>query len=370
MRSCVRRERKRLRTVILAPDPRTREAYTRALNESNAFQVVGYARDDAELMSLCEQLEPDVLALPSQFAQPSSGEFLEELHATCPTAVLFLVGTDEEKAVIEFAERHGLEAQTVRHDLLVDPRPVAQARARTHLRLIGANYHHVRSRRLTPVRGVPIRAGRIRTFDMRAEISKLLDLPLDVVLLLGSSGTPELFADLLPLAPDCHRPLLMAVHHNSRFTASFTTWIASLIGRGVDVLPAQLSGIREGGAFVVPACRGRNPDPGTVGPSLDKFVTELVESRWRPLVIVLSGMGEDGVRSLSMAREAGGRVVTLQPEQCLQPGMVLAARESGLDHVPARSSEVAWLLRRMLTRRIPTELPQNPAARTGRVVPS
>lgn len=59
------------------------------------------------------------------------------------------------------------------------------------------------------------------------------------------------------------------------------------------------------------------------------------------LAVLLTGMGEDGVKGLGVVRERGGTILVQSPESCIVPGMPEAAIRARLPHAVLGLEELA-----------------------------
>ena len=187
---------------------------------------------------------------------------------------------------------------------------------RTRLNLLAAearNQRRARGRRRSSVVLAPRRA--MRSGSVSA----------DAVVFLGSSGAPEQLRHLLPSAGRPAVPVLLAVHHPPSQRTAFRSMLTRLSGGPMGLFTPPGRDLPPG-LYVVPAPLGRE----VPGPDLDGLVDQLLAEGLRLLVCLGSGMGEDGVAGARRAREAGGRVVVVEPEACVQPSMVEAARQAGV----------------------------------------
>lgn len=220
------------------------------------------------------------------------------------------------------------------------------ARLRTQLRLLQTE---ATTNRRSQVRGEGSGITSLPLVDVAnvREPVRRLTLPLwDCALLFGSSGTPEILQEVLPHVRELTTPLVLAVHHNFRFTQGFVSMVEGLTPVRVELLRHfnALFGA-DPNLFVVPADDGDSPkrDDG-IGPNLDRVLQRVAAARVKPLVFVASGMGEDGISSLHDIRKVGGGVVALSPDACPQPRMAETALTQRLASVALTLAEFIWLL--------------------------
>jgi PAS domain S-box-containing protein len=82
-----------------------------------------------------------------------------------------------------------------------------------------------------------------------------------------------------------------------------------------------------------------------IAPSIDRLFESLAATRGdRAVGVILSGSGQDGVHGVRALHEAGGVVIAQVPEQATQPGMPVAAIETGCVDLTGTTDQIAdWL---------------------------
>ena len=84
-------------------------------------------------------------------------------------------------------------------------------------------------------------------------------------------------------------------------------------------------------------------------PSVDQlFETAAARSGAAVLGVVLTGMGNDGLRGARAIHAAGGKILTEAEESCVVYGMPSVVKEAGLSHAEARLEDMALAIARHL----------------------
>ncbi|MDB4930459.1 MAG: cheR4, partial [Myxococcaceae bacterium] len=105
--------------------------------------------------------------------------------------------------------------------------------------------------------------------------------------------------------------------------------------------------VREAGG--VAARLAARTDAGPHRPSVDVlFETAAVAYGPAVLAVVLTGMGDDGLRGSRAVRDAGGAVLTEAESSCVVYGMPRCVREAGLAAAEAPIGSMAALVLRHL----------------------
>ena len=162
------------------------------------------------------------------------------------------------------------------------------------------------------------------------------------VVIAASTGGPRALSRLLPALPSPLGEGVVVVQH---MPAGFTGSLASRLDRDSalsvreaapgDALEPGTALIAPGGSHLrLELGRGVLSDADPIGglrPRADLTIADVVEV-WgeRTLLVVLTGMGRDGVEGARAVRAAGGRVLAEAAETCTVYGMPRAIVEDGL----------------------------------------
>lgn len=177
--------------------------------------------------------------------------------------------------------------------------------------------------------------GRTRVLrEIRPDVQELGAVPFSMTLLVGSAGTPHLLPALLGPRMCERTRLVIAVHHNPRWSDGFVEWVRELVGVGSGAVSAPVE--------IVSACAGQ--DRARLSPDLGTVIGQTLETGESSLICVASGMTEDGVDMLSGARRRGATVVALDPGSCPQPSMVQRVIGAGWTDAVVSLDELAWLI--------------------------
>ena len=193
---------------------------------------------------------------------------------------------------------------------------------------------------------------------------------IDVVVIGTSTGGPQALAEIIPaLSADLTVPVLIVQHMPPVFTASLAQ---SLNQRSpLEVMEAQADqSVRSGQVLIAPGGRhmvvhrvtssngnssvrvGLNDDPpeNSCRPSVDVLFRSVGATYGRNvLAVVMTGMGEDGMRGVKALKERGCYCITQDAASCTIYGMPRAVDQAGLsdESVPLRhiASRIAHLVR-------------------------
>lgn len=188
----------------------------------------------------------------------------------------------------------------------------------------------------------------------------------EIVAIGSSTGGPQaLFAVLAGLKPGIPQPILITQH----MPATFTTILAEHITRasGLPTVEASDGLALEGGhVYVAPGdfhmvveTQGaqrvirllKTPPENYCRPSVDPMLRSLVKIYGRRIfTVILTGMGQDGLRGGEAVIAAGGSMIAQDEASSVVWGMPGAVANAGLCSAVLPLSEVASYIRRVATR--------------------
>jgi two-component system chemotaxis response regulator CheB len=181
----------------------------------------------------------------------------------------------------------------------------------------------------------------------------------------ASTGGPQALARLVAALPaDLPVPVAVVLHLPAEYTDTFARRLASLaaveVVEAADRMPLRpgLVMVSRGGIHLKIERSKRAADAGGLVARLDPSP---IDSTHRPSVdalfesaaevvgsavlgVVLTGMGDDGLRGASRIREAGGAVVTEAESSCVVYGMPRVVREANLAVAEAPIDRMAELI--------------------------
>jgi two-component system chemotaxis response regulator CheB len=337
------------RIVVADDSGLMRRMLTSSLREAG-FDVVGEARDGDEALALCERHRPDAMTLDLAMPGMDGMGVLRALkrEGATPTPVV---------VVSAFSPAHGARAvdalaegafDLVAKPSIGEPRGtfVGQLRDKVHAAVeAGRRRLAVRAPR-APRRPVAVRPRAVRG---RA------------VVVACSTGGPRALAALVPKLPN---PLgagtLIVQHMPPGFTGSLAARLdregqlavrEAAIG---DALAPGVALLAPGGSHLrLEADRtARLSDEAPIGglrPRADLTILDAAKAYGRDLLlVVLTGMGKDGLDGAREVRRRGGRILVEAASSCTVYGMPRAVAEAGLadavlplDELPAAIAEEA-----------------------------
>jgi two-component system chemotaxis response regulator CheB len=333
------------RRIVVADDSRLmRRVLADALGKQG-FDVVATAADGDEALAACDQHRPDALTLDLHMPGMDGLGVLRALREGRAEPVPVVV-------VSAFSPAHGARAVDAlaegAFDLVAKPAfGESLATFSSELgRKVGEAAHSGRIRRPAP-RRVEHRPAVVRPASPRTANARL-------VVIASSTGGPKALAELVPQLPS---PLgagtLIVQHMPPGFTASLANRLdgASALtvheAAGGEALDPGVALFAPGGSHLRLGAdrRVRLSDDAPIGglrPRADLTIADAARVFGRKVVlVVLTGMGKDGLDGAAEVRHAGGRILTESEATCTVYGMPRAVAEAGLSDKVLELEELA-----------------------------
>ena len=320
--------------VVVADDSAMMRQIVAGSLAKAGVQVVGHAKDGDEALAVCDRERPDALMLDLTMPGLDGIGVLRALRQRGRTMPVVVVSA--------FSPAHGARAVDAlaegAFDLVAKP-ALGEGLDRFATALVEKLEAAVESNG-----GI---AGGVRPripsrLTRRSTVAK-------VVVIATSTGGPKALAELIPGLPS---PLgigtLIVQHMPPGFTRSLAGRLdagANLTVReaeGGEILDPRVAYIAPGGQHLRLSQDGRTkltdePEIGALRPRADLTIEDAARVFGeRTLLVVMTGMGQDGLAGARAVKRHGGRILVEAQETCTVYGMPRAVNEADLadDVVP------------------------------------
>lgn len=311
--------------ILLADDSFLVRAVLRdALGCVNDMTVIGEAANGAEAVTMAQNLRPDLIIMDILMPVMDGLQATEAIMARCPTPILILSATlnDRDVKLAFTAIKKGAldvmgKPSGVNHENreFID-RLVEKIRLLARIRVI----HHISRPRSLHVAPVPKPDGKRSILAIGA-----------------STGGPRAVMSIVKMLPaDFNASVFIVQHISSGFARGFAQWLnlecalpvrlaeSGELPRGGEVLvaPNDRHMILEGDRLEL----SDSPPVNSCKPSIDVFFTSLAEMKGAQTVgVLLTGMGKDGAQGLSLLHDSGSATIVQDEKSCVVFGMPKAA---------------------------------------------
>jgi len=332
------------RVIVVDDSALMRNIVSRSLTRAGV-EVVGSARDGDEALALCERERPDAMTLDLTMPGLDGLGVLRALRERTDTNVPVVV-------VSAFSAAHGARAVDALAEGAFDlvSKPTAGEGLEAFIENLGVKVKAAAASRRKHRPGPPTFTLRPSRPSEHAGAGDVLPRPAAVgrkvsrlVLIATSTGGPRALAALVPKLP---APLgigtLIVQHMPAGFTGSLAARLNAssqlnvIEATGGEALDPATALLAPGGLHLRMSPDGRTelseePAIGGLRPRADLLIEDAARIYGdRLLLVVLTGMGNDGLRGAREVRRRGGRILVEAEETCTVYGMPRAIVEGGL----------------------------------------
>ncbi len=368
---------KKIRALVVDDAVVVRRMVSDVLSEDPDIEVVGTAANGRIGLQKLTQVNPDVVTLDVEMPELNGLETLRALRQTHPNLPVIMFSTLTERGAAETLEALSLGAS----DYVTKPANVgsvalAQQRIREELipkvkalcrGVLGTSPSPATdaARPSATVRPVPPPSAVVRR-DAAAGPPPAGSQSVEIIAIGVSTGGPNALAVVLPqLAATLAVPIVLVQHMPPMFTRLLAerlnaqSALTVVEAAGGEVLAPGVVYVAPGNHHLVLQRRGtqivtalnQQPPENSCRPAVDplfRSVSQIYGAR--ALAVVLTGMGQDGLRGAEDIRAAGGRVIVQDEASSVVWGMPGFVARAGLAERVLPLSDIATELMRRCAR--------------------
>ncbi|EKD41986.1 MAG: hypothetical protein ACD_73C00408G0003 [uncultured bacterium] len=316
-------------------------------------EIVGKAGNGQIALQMIPQVNPDIITLDVEMPVMDGLTTLAEIRKKWPKLPVIMFSTLTQTGTKTTVEALSLGAS----DFVSKPANQGSAEAATkYIRdQLVEKIHN-----LCPQKGAPVQS-QAQTVDASKWVKPQTGVkPIEIVAIGCSTGGPNALAALFPTFPANFPVPIVIVQH---MPPVFTKLLAERLDlkssvRVAEAAPGMI--LAPGKAYIAPgdfhmvlARRGTNivtniekgQPENSCRPSVDVLFRSVVQVYGgNVLGVVLTGMGQDGLRGCEKIREAGGRVIAQDEASSVVWGMPGFVAKAGLAENVATLNDVAGLI--------------------------
>jgi two-component system chemotaxis response regulator CheB len=363
LRLAVLKPMAKIRVLVVDDSVVIRRLVTDILSADPDLEVAGVAANGRIALDKITQVNPDIITLDVEMPEMDGLQTLATLRKTHPRLPVIMFSTLTERGGVTTLEALSLGA----NDYVTKPANVGSATA---------GMARVRDDLIPKIKGL---CG--RTWASRAKISATVPVVakretiaasvavsnrrIDIVAIGTSTGGPNALAALVPQIPaDFPVPVVIVQHMPPIFTrllaerlnaTSALTVREGMAGRElmpgeVWVAPGNHHMVLEKAASGWRIALNQEPPENSCRPAVDVLFRSVARSYGAAaLGVVLTGMGQDGLRGSEHIREAGGQIIAQDEASSVVWGMPGFVARAGLaDHVLPIEQMAGEILRRVM----------------------
>ena len=340
------------RLLVADDSPLYRLRLSQILAASDCLQLVGLAGDGREAIRLLKERRAEVLVLDLEMPELDGFSVLRWVIRNAPLPVVVCSGRSERDSVFQALEagavdfitkpelRYAIRSEAFAQEL----RQRVEAAAAAHAHVAGARHDQDASSLVAAARFAQNSTPRARLIGI-----------------VGSAGGPAAVTKIIAeLRPEIRTPVVIALHMPEGFTRSFaerlsqtTPFAVREASDGELIAPSHIF-IAPGGhhTTIIKDPQGSfrfRVEPSLAddfcAPSADRLLTSLATACGAgALGVILTGMGEDGLRGARSVREQGGLVIVESRASAVIWGMPRAVAEAGLADTELNLSAISAAL--------------------------
>jgi two-component system, chemotaxis family, protein-glutamate methylesterase/glutaminase len=356
----------KIRVLVVDDAVVVRKLLTSVLAEDAQIEIAGTAPDGRIALEKIRQLNPDVVILDIEMPVMDGLETLSALRKTHPSLPVIMFSTLTERGAAMTLEALSRGAT----DYVTKP---GQSGG------LEDSVAYIRREVLPKIRALcGVRAGAIEPGVRQARRSAGRAAPVEVVVVGVSTGGPNALSQLVPaLGAELGVPILIVQHMPAMFTRLLAQRLSALgplrVEEGFDGAPLE-----PGRAYVAPGGRHMKvrregsrrvvqlsdaPEENSCRPSVDVLLRSVASlCGANALAVILTGMGEDGLRGCELIAEAGGSAIAQDKASSVVWGMPGAIVRAGLaDEVLPLGEIGAAIARKVAASKTSARPPARPA---------
>ena len=358
---------RKLRVLIVDDSAVIRNLLRSAVAADPELEVAGVAANGKIALAMVDQCTPDVVTMDVEMPEMDGLTALKAIRSTHPALRIIMFSTLTERAAIATLDALALGAD----DYVTKP---------SHVQNVSEGSRRISEHLIPKIKALcgPRAAPRVRPAPGSARAAARpakRNLHPEVVAIGSSTGGPNALAEILPQIPgDFPLPILVVQHMPPVFTAFLAERLSASspipvkeaspraeVGHGqVWIAPGDFHLIVVRDGVQIRLATIQIPPENSCRPSVDVLFRSVAEVYGgRSLAVVLTGMGQDGLRGCECIHEAGGQIVVQDEASSVVWGMPGAVAGAGIADRVLPLAEIAGEIIRQAR--------PNPSADTGAV---
>jgi len=338
-----------IKVLIVDDTVTTRQFLVKLLTQGGQIEVVGQASNGPAAIEMARTLKPDVITMDIVMPNMDGVEATARIMNSTPTPIVILSSVEDIR--ISALSMNALNSGALA--VLAIPRadsPDLSALA-SHLRETVLAVAKVKSVRLEPQKKktqMQVAAAADNGEVKGSANSNLKDIlanrdNVEIFAMACSVGGPAALAKILGQLPASFpAPILITQHISRGFTEDLAAWLNQ--GSALDIKVARdFELLKPGKVYIAPddnhlglhdkshiKISSLPPIKGFRPAASFMFESVARVYKSRAAVVILTGMGDDGLSGLKIQKEMGGIIIAQDEDSCIVYGMPKAAVNSGL----------------------------------------
>ena len=347
---------KRIRVLVVDDSVVVRRILRDVLAADLALEVVGVAANGRIGLAMVEQLSPDVITLDVEMPEMDGLEVLRQLQVSYPKIPVIMFSTLTQRGAVETLDALALGAR----DYVTKPSNVGS---------VTTGMERIREDLIPKIKALCGEPRIITRFRPQLDLCsprKIPSGPLEIVAIGTSTGGPNALSEVLPQLPaDFPVPVVVVQHMPPTFTKFLADRLDAncplrVMEAGMDqVLTPGTIWIAAGDFHVSAYAEGtkrrlrshRGPPENSCRPAVDVLFRSVAETyRSHALAVVMTGMGQDGLRGAEELHRGGAQIIAQDELTSVVWGMPGFVAQAGIaDKVLPLPQIASEIVRRVKT---------------------
>jgi len=360
---------KRIRVLIVDDSVVVRRIVKDALSTEPAIEICGVAANGKIALSLIEQCSPDIVTLDIEMPEMDGLEVLRQLRSKRPALPVIMFSTLTQRGAVATLDALALGAR----DYVAKPANVGS---------VTSSMETIRTELVPKIRALCAAATLVarpsilpKPFYDTPAARLVIPRPIEIVAIGTSTGGPNALTQVLPQLPADLPAAVVIVQH---MPPTFTRFLAERLNGTCRMPVAEASTeqvLRPGQILIAPGDFHvaveqvgtqvqlrtlRTPPENSCRPAVDvlfRSVARVYGSR--ALALVMTGMGQDGLRGAEQLHDAGATILAQDEASSVVWGMPGFVAQAGLAAKVLPLPEIAMdITRRVRESRRLTAMPE------------
>ncbi len=331
----------KIRVLIVDDSVVIRRILSDELSKDPMIEIVGKAATGKIALAMIEQVNPDILTMDIEMPEMDGLTAVSEIRKTHKLLPIIMFSTLSQRAARETLEALSRGANDyVTKPANVGSAAVAMQRVRDELlpkiKTLCSSVTTSTSTVSVPAK-VPVKSSVVTP----AKPSRI-----DVLAIGVSTGGPNALADFLPSIPkDFPVPIVIVQHMPPVFTRCLAERLSAKCQLPVEegvvgtvlqpekiwIAPGDFHMVVEKTGMTVKLAMNQDPPENSCRPAVDVLFRSVTQVYGKhTLAVILTGMGQDGLRGCEGIRSVGGQVIVQDEATSVVWGMPGAVSQAGL----------------------------------------
>ena len=364
----------KIRVLVVDDSVVIRRMVSDVLSGEPDIEVAGAAADGRIALQKIDQVNPDILTLDVEMPVMDGLETLRQLRKTHRHLPVIMFSTLTERGASATMDALALGAS----DYVTKPANVGSAAAaleKIRAELIPKIRAHVPQSAASASRPFVLSPAQLAQLPSVPSAPRALSSRVEVVAIGTSTGGPNALADLVPLLPPNFPVPVVIVQH---MPPIFTKFLADRLSSKSQIPVMEAANHQEllpGHAYIAPGdfhmvvertkegmrIRTHQEQPeNSCRPSVDVLFRSVADVyQGDALAVIMTGMGQDGLRGCGRIREGGGQILAQDEATSVVWGMPGYVANAGLaDAVLPLGLLGGEIVRRVAVGRVPAVRPR------------